>query len=143
MRAHELTLNDIKADLKPRNRVVRVSDFLTNDEKTRIRLYRQAKRAQKTRGFDDAAAYSAEILARFGFDAWRAWQNGTITSRKMAEYVRAERARDKANVLALEGIIISAVAGANNPDKHGHAPKSLKNALNIFKNEQKLAKGLK
>lgn len=150
MRAHELTLNDIKADLKPRNRVVRVSDFLTNEEKIRIKLHRQAKRAKKLRGFDDAAAYSAEVLARFGYEAWLRWKywyqyppDERITTAQMTSYLLAERARDKANVLALEGIIISAVAGANNPDKHGHAPKSLKNALNIFKNEQKLAKGLK
>lgn len=141
MRAHELTLKQIKADLKPKNRVVRVSDFLTNEEKQRIRLHRQNKQAQRNRGFDDVAAYSAEILARFGFEAWQAWQNGAISPQKMAEYVRAERARDKVSVLALEAIIISAVAGANHPDKHGHIPKSLKNALNILKNEQKMAKG--
>lgn len=142
MRAHELTLNDIKADLKPKNRVVRVSDFLTNDEKIRIKLHRQLKSAKKRRGFDEVDAYSAEILARFGYYTWRAWKNGEIPTKQMNKYILAERARSKRALIGLECIIVQSVAGANHPDKHGHTPKTLKGAQKALEKEGKAAQGV-
>lgn len=140
MTAPELTLNTVKKTVE---RTVRVSDFLTNEQKIEIALAREQKELAKNRGFDEVDAYSAEILARFGYDSWQAWQCGQIRQEKMARMVLAERARDKQSLLGLEGLILAVGAGANNPTKSGHAPKSLKNAVKILKNEQKLAKGIK
>jgi len=140
MTAPELTLNEVKKNVV---RNVRVSDFLTREQKQDIATYREQKeRAGGRCQFDNVDAYSAEILARFGYDAWTAWQCEQIKQDKMAKMVLAERARDKKYLLGLEGLILAVGAGANRPTKSGHAPQSLKNATKIFKNEQKLAKGI-
>lgn len=144
MTTPELTLNEIKKTAKPVVRTVRVSDFLTSKQKANIYRAREEKAATaKIRGYDAVDAYSAEILGRFGYEAWQAWQCGQIPQEKMAKLILAERARDKQLLLGLEGLILAVGAGANRPTKSGHAPKSLKNAIKILKNEQKLAKGLK
>lgn len=144
MTTHDLTLHEIKKSVKMAGGPHRVSDFLSNDEKREIALARE-KRALEggSRGFDDIDAYSAEIMARFGYEAWQAWQCGQIKPEKMAKLVLAERARDKQSLLGLEGLILAVGAGANRPTKSGHAPKSLKNAIKILKSEQKQAKGVK
>lgn len=142
MRAPELTLNEIKGQIRPKNRVVRVSDFLSNEEKMRIKLARQAKSAQKVRGFDEIDAYSAEILANFGYQTWLAWKAGEIKTEQMNKYLSAERARRKSELIGLECLILNATAGANHPDKHGKAPKTFKAAQNILKREIKAAQGV-
>lgn len=142
MTTHDLTLQKVRESA----RVVehRVSDFLSNDQKREIALAREKKALEGgKRGFDEIDAYSAEILARFGHEAWQAWQDGQIKARKMARMVLAERARAKRELIGLEALIMTVGAGANNPTKSGHAPKSLKNAAKIFKSEQKQAKGIK
>lgn len=138
----ELTLNKVKKTAQNKTRVHRVSDFLSNEEKIEVKLAREAYIEQKKRNFDEIDAFSAEILARFGYEAWMAWQNGQIKAEKMAKMVLAERARFKRELLGLEGIILATGAGANNPTKGGHVPKSLKNAIKILKNEQNQAKGV-
>lgn len=142
MKTPELTLNDIKKDVRNKARVVRVSDFISNDKKIELKLAQEARAARKKRSFDDIDAYSGEILGRFGYDAWSAWQSGLIRADKMLKMVLAERARTKRELIGLESIILASVAGANNPTKHGHAPKSLKNAIKILKSEQNQAKGV-
>jgi hypothetical protein len=141
MTASEHTLKQVKATAQARDRVVRVSDFLTNEQKIELKLAQEERAIRKNRGFDDVDAISAEILARFGWSAWSAWQNGQIPENRIYRMMLAERARWKRELLGIEGIILASIAGANNPTKHGHAPKSLKNAIKIFKSEQKQAKG--
>lgn len=144
MTVHDLTLGEVRKSAKITERIHRVSDFLSKDQKKEIAEYREKKALEGgVRGFDNIDAYSAEIMARFGYDAWQAWQCGQIKAEKMLKMVLAERAREKQRLLPLEALIISTVAGANNPTKGGHAPKSLKNAIKIFKSEQKQAKGVK
>ncbi len=144
MTTHDLTLGEVRKSAKITERVHRVSDFLSKEQKVEIAEYREKKALEGgSRGFDNIDAYSAEIMARFGYEAWQAWQCGQIKAEKMLKLVLAERAREKQRLLPLEAIVISAVAGANNPTKAGHAPKSLKNAIKVFKNEQKQAKGVK
>lgn len=143
MTTPELTLNEVKKTAKPVVRTVRVSDFLTSEQKADIYKAREEKAAAKIRGFDEVDAYSAEILARFGYEAWQAWQCGQFKQEKMVKMILAERARDKQSLLGLEGLILAVGAGANRPTKSGHAPKSLKNAIKILKSEQKQAKGVK
>lgn len=144
MTVHDLTLGEVRKSAKITERIHRVSDFLSKDQKREIAEYREKKALEGgVRGFDSIDAYSAEILGRFGYSAWQAWQCGQIKAEKMLKMVLAERAREKQRLLPLEALIISTVAGANNPTKSGHAPKSLRNAFKIFKTEQKQAKGVK
>lgn len=121
-------------------KVFRASDFLSNEEAAEVRKA-NAEGKKDRRAFDEIDAYMAEILARFGYEAYMAWQAGTISGDKMARMVMAERAREKRNLLGLEGIILAGLVGANNPTKGGHAPKSLKSAIKILKREQEIAKG--
>lgn len=142
MMESELTLKNVKKSEKITTRVVRISDFLTNEKKAELRMAQEARSAKRRRGFDEIDAYSAEILARFGYDAWQAWQSGQIKGEKMVKMVLAERARAKRELLGVETMILAAGAGANNPTKSGHIPKSLRNAIKILKDEQKQAKGV-
>ena len=142
MTAPDLTLNNVKEKAKSITRVHRVSDFLSKERLNTIKAAQEERIAAKKRGFDAIDALSGEILGRFGYHAWMAWQNGQIRADKMLRMILAERARTKRELLCLEGIIMATGAGANNPTKGGHMPKSLKNAIRIFQSEQKQAKGV-
>lgn len=142
MTTPEYTLEEVKKTAQTTERVYRVSDFLSKEQKAEMQLAHEARSAAKKRNFDEVDAYTAEILARFGYDAWMAWQNGQIRPEKMTKMVLAERARDKSRLLGIETMILAVGAGANHPTKAGHAPRSLKNAVKILKSEQKLAKGV-
>lgn len=142
MTAPELTLKNVKESAKVTTQVHRVSDFLSNEQKIKLKLAQESRSAAKRRGFDEIDALSGEILGRFGYDTWMAWQNGQIRADKMLKMVLAERARAKRELLGLESIILASVAGANNPTKGGRVPKSLKNAIKILKSEQNQAKGV-
>lgn len=139
MTAPELTLNKVKQNAKVRN--FRASDFLT--EKELDEVHESNLKGKKTTGFDVIDAYIAEIIARFGYDTYVAWKFGEIGEKQMAKYIEAERARDVQNRLMIENIIVASMAGANNPTKSGHMPKSLKAAIKMIKSEEKLAKGTK
>lgn len=142
MTTPELTLENVKKSEKITTNVVRVSDFLSKEKKIELKLAQEARSMQKRRGFDDVDAYSAEILGRFGYNAWQAWLAGQIKGEKMARMVLAERSRAKRELLGLETLILAAVSGANNPTDSGHAPKSLRNAIKILKSEERQAKGV-
>ena len=142
MTAPDLTLNEVKKTAKKQEVVYRVQDFLSNKEIAKLRAVQAERSAKKHRGFDAVDAISAEILARFGWEAWQAWQNGQIPVKKMNKLLLAERARQRREIIGLESIIVASMAGANNPTKGGHAPKSLKSAIRILKSEEKLAKGV-
>lgn len=138
MTAPSLTLEAVKQ--QARTKVSRVSDFLTNDEQeNRIKSKATAKRRE--RRFDGIDAYCAEIIARFGYDAYMAWNSGEIDEAFMARMIFAERARDKKRILPLEMIILGGVAGANQPTKSKQAPKSLKTAIKVLTKEQEEANG--
>lgn len=131
----DLTLKNVKAKV----RESRASDFLTKEQ---IEEVKNANlKGKKSSKFNQIDAYIAEIIARFGYDTYNAWKNGEIDEVLMAKYILAERAREAQNRYILESVIIGAVAGANNRDKHGHAPKSLKTAVQILKSEKKIAEG--
>lgn len=139
MTAPELTLKAVQEQArKPRGRVSRVSDFLTNEEKEeRIKDRANSTGKRNKRLYDDVDMFIAEIIARFGFEAYRAWLNGEMTTERIVRLIYAERAREKRRFAPLEAIIISSVAGANQPTKNKQIPKSLKNAIKILKEEQK------
>lgn len=142
MTKHEaLTLNDIRErPVIKQDRVFRASDFLTKDEvKELAEVNAQGKKIN--RPYDEVDAFAAELLARFGWDAYQAWLDGDFNPEKAMRFVAAERARQKYELLPLENIIVSAVAGANHPTKHKSTPKGLKQAIKIIKTETKQAKG--
>lgn len=142
MTTPELTLKEVKKTVQNRTRVHRVSDFLSSDKKIKLKMAQGERSLRRKREFDEIDAFSGEILGRFGYDAWCAWQGGLIKADKMLKMVLAERARVKRELLGLESIILATGAGANNPSKSGHAPKSLRNAIRILKSEQNQAKGV-
>lgn len=137
MTAPELTLNSVKETAKVKT--FRASDFLTDEELEEV--HHSNIQGKKRSKFDRIDAYIAEIIARFGYDTYKAWKFGDINELDMAKYIEAERAREARSRLVLESIIVAAVAGANHPTKGGHTPKSLNTAIKMIKKEQKLAEG--
>lgn len=133
----ELKLKQVKETAVKRE--YRASDFLTQEQLDEV--HDSNAKGKKSAGFDEIDAYIAEIMARFGYDAYIAWKAGDISAEDMARFVIAERAREARQRLPLENIIVASIAGANNPTKGGHAPKSLKAAIKMLKGEEKLAKG--
>lgn len=132
----ELNLKSVKETAKVK--VSRASDFLTQEQ---VEEVHNANRKGAKESFTAVDAYVAEILARFGYDAYVAWKFGEISEDNMLHFIKAERARDAQNRLMLENIIVASVAGANQPTTSGNAPKSLKTAIKMLKTEQKLAQG--
>lgn len=138
---HEkLTLNNVKKSSKLTEKVFRASDYLSEEELNEVHES-NARGKRIERPFDDIDAFGAEILARFGWQAYQAWLSGEFAMDKALRFVAAERARDKQALLNLEGIIITANYGANNADKHGKLPSTLKRATELYQKEIKQAQG--
>lgn len=137
MTVPELTLNKVKETAK--EKTFRASDFLTQEQIEEVK--ESNIKGKKSVGFDEIDAYIAEIIARFGYDTYTAWKTGEIDESRMVKYIQAERVRDVKNRLALESLLVGAMAGANNHTKSGHTPKSLKAAFQILKSERKFAEG--
>lgn len=133
----ELKLENVKETAKVK--VSRASDFLTDEQIEEVR--KANAKGAKSDKFTSVDAYIAEILARFGYDTYVAWKFGEISEQNMFHFIQAERAREAQNRLIIENIIVASVAGANNPTKSGHAPKTLKTALKMIKTEQRIAEG--
>lgn len=137
MESDKLKLDNVKASIKPKVREYRASDFMTSEEKEALNKS-NAKGAKIDRKFDDVDAYAGEILGRFGYDAYKAWQVGEIGTEKMNKLLLAERAREAQARFTVESIIVGAMAGANHPTKHKKAPESLKQAVSILKKEHEI-----
>ena len=135
-----LTLAKVLQANKSEERSFRPADFLDEDEQKELQRS-NAEGAQIKRPFDEIDAFSAEILARFGYDTYKDWQNGAISMEKMARYIAAERARTARERYNMEAMLLCAISGANNAGKSGKAPKTLRTAHNILKEELKIAKG--
>ena len=133
------SLKSIREKTLPQTEVhYRASDFLSEEEQQQLR---EANQKHKEKAFDEVDAFCAEVLARFGFDTYKAWLSGFIEHEKMLRFIAAERAREDGLMLPIMGTILLANAGANNPDKNGHAPKSLRSAQELIKQQQTKAKG--
>lgn len=137
MTAPEISLDKAKTIAKEK-RNFRASDFLSEDEQKEIKKNNAKGKASL---FNAVDAYAAEILARFGYDAYMAWKAGDISNDRMQKFILAERARDSQVLFPLENIIVASMAGANNPTRGGHTPKSLQVAIKILKQEQEKANG--
>lgn len=134
-----LTLKNLKKSPKL-GRVSRASDFLTKEQQAELHAA-NARGKRSKRKFDDVDAYVAEIMARFGYDAYQAWNNGEISADTMNRMLIAERAREKALLLPLENIIINMVGSCIRRAPKQRAPKGPKNAQKIIKDEAKIARG--
>ena len=141
MTAPDITLKQAKEKAIEKNgvREHRVSDFLTDEQVEEVR--KTNAKGRKTHKFDQIDAYIAEIIARFGYQTYLAWKSGDISEENMVKYIEAERVREMANILSIKSVIVAANAGANNPTKAGHAPKSLKAAIDMLKKDQNFIKG--
>lgn len=139
MTAPELSLKNISQKAQcMQDKTFRVSDFLTDGEKEeRVKARANASAKHSRRLYDNVDAFIAEVIARFGFETYRAWLNGELATEKLSSFIYAERARDKRTLAPLEALIVSSIAGSNHPTKGGKLPKSLKNAIKILKEEQK------
>lgn len=140
MERERLTLDNIKKSPAVQEHVFRVSDFLTEEEQEKLQEA-NARGGKIQKPFDEVDAFAAELMARFGWEAYQAWRTGEFDGEKAFRFVAAERARQKRELLPLEVIIVGAVAGANHPTKHKTTPSGLKQAIGIIKKETKLAKG--
>ncbi len=136
----ELTLNEIRKSRKLAQ-VSRVSDFLTKEEQAEVRAANMLGKPAKKRKFDVVDAYCAEIIARFGYDAYKAWDSGELDDKLMARMIAAERARDRADWLPMETIVINMVSACIKRQHGEKAPKGPKAAQKIMKIEVKHVKG--
>ena len=127
MAAEKPTLKSIKSSPKLAEQHFRPSDFLTKQQQDELR---EANARGRTimRPYDEVDAFAAEILARFGWQAYKAWQMG-------------EFSRDAGRSFEIEQVIYAATLGANNPTKGGKLPKSAKKTAEILNEHLKKAKG--
>lgn len=121
-------------------RVHRASDFLTDEEQKELRAV-NLKGRKSRRKFDEIDAYVAEIIARFGWDVYKAWGKGEITTAKMNRLLMAERARDKQKEIPLISAMVSAISSCVRVEKGQPKPKGIKQAGNLLKRELKMAEG--
>lgn len=131
-----LTLNGIKKSPKLQQ-AIRLSDLVSKEEKAKLK----PKRPKKKRPYDDIDAFVAEVVARFGYDVYQKWNNGEIETKTLQKWVLAERARDRAQFIPLEGVIAHMVGACIRRNKKERAPKGPKEAQKIISLEIKAAKG--
>lgn len=137
-----LTLNNIKRTspkLNPERRI-RIADVTTPEERALMRK-RRAENSARKRKFDDVDALMAEIITRFGWDAYKAFNAGEIEPEKMMRFLAAERAREASGKLNLYGIIMHMLGATIRRNKGEPAPKGPRVATKIFNEELKRAKG--
>lgn len=141
MESPRLTLKEAKKSPKlSSGGESRISDFLTDEEKLDLKRSNfQGKRKQKR--YNDVDAFVGEMISRFGYGYYKAWAKGEITTAKTNRLIAAERAREKSVLLGAEAILISAISSCVKREKGQPKPKGLKFAQDIFKKEEKIAKG--
>jgi len=132
------TLESIRKSPKLAKKPVGVADFVSAEELEDFReVVAEGKKTKKM--FDSVDALCAEILARFGLEVYERWNAGDeeFSTEKMARFINAERARDKARLLTLENLIVagSTVSIAKKPKQ---AVRAMEKAL---KAEEKIARG--
>ncbi len=137
MRTSEKTLAGIKSALQNEPRNFRVSDFVSEEQVEQLRLNNSRRRKKK---FDDVDAFEAEVVARFGYDVFCAWDNGEISSAQISKWVLAERARESADRLTTLAVLANGFAGCAH-SKKGQVPKTTKTIQKIIKQEIKMARG--
>lgn len=143
--AEKLTLDTVKKSPKvtsgASSTTTRLTDFMTKDERAflhHVNAVGKIKRKQ----FDQVDAYMAEIIGRFGYDAYLAWNRGDITTKRMNALLAAERAREVESRLSLEIIVKAMVQSCIKLHKGEKRPKGPKFVEKIIRDEIKRAKGV-
>lgn len=140
----DLTLGNVKQSAKlVGGRVYQASDFMTKDERLELQKRHYTAKSSRPKRFDQVDALVAEILARFGWETYKAWQNGELTTERMVRLLCAERARARAEKLSLEAILLSMIGACVQKPKSGGIPRGVRNAHKIYKEEVEIAKGVK
>lgn len=135
----ELTLTNIRKSPKM-GRQARAADFLSEEDLQELKAVNQRGKKSKPL-FTETDAQIAEMIARFGYDAYKAWLADEITDRKMAAMLNAERARERAMWIPLESIVANMVSACIKRHKGEKAPKGPKIAQKILKADIKAAEG--
>lgn len=138
MRGAELTLERVKESQKAAPvHVSRLSDFVSSDQLKELHD-RNAKGSVRRKAFDMVDAYVAEIMARFGYEAYKDWNMGIIPDSKMRRLVAAERAREMALINNMETVItLGSIAGATSKK----AKEPINRAIQQVRNNEKITKG--
>lgn len=138
----ELSLDNVKRSLEQKSapKTFRVSDFLSSEQVKELHKA-TSHSVKKKRLFDDIDALGAEICARFGYDAYLAWNRGDFDTDQMFRWLRAERARDDAKLLDLENIIICMVGSCIKIHKGEKKPQGPDKARKVWNSQLKRAKG--
>lgn len=134
-----LTLAEIRKSTKLNNQAFRVADFASEEELAQLR---EAKNKKRQAPYDNIDALSAEIMARFGYDAWKDWQDGKIEMDEMMRFVAAERARDNVLLYDLENLITVLAKSLYKRRKREKIPKGFKVAEKIIKRIEERMRGL-
>lgn len=138
----QLTLNDIRQTLRPTQRRSGVSDFLTKEEKEQYKAIKRRTSYRKKRAkFSKTDAYVAEIIARFGYETYKAWNADEIDDAKMIRLIEAERARERASWLPIESLLRAVVQGGVPTYRPKKRPPIGKEVNKILKDEFKRARG--
>lgn len=135
-KAEQPTLNSIRKSPKF-EKVVRLSDLVSKEEKAKLR----PAKPKKKRLYDNIDAFVAEVIARFGYEVYQKWNSGDIPTKTLQKWVLAERARDRAQFIPLEGVIAHMVGACIRRNKKEKAPKGPKEAQKIISLEIKAARG--
>lgn len=138
----QLTLNDVRRTLQPKQRKSGVSDFLTKEEQEEYKVVKtRSRRRRKQPKFGKVDAYMAEIIARFGYDTYKAWNADEIDDTKMIRMIEAERARERAAWLPIESLLRAVIQGGVPTFKPKKKPPIAKEVTKILKDEFKRARG--
>lgn len=136
MRTAELTLDVVKhtsEKLGGRKRRYRLSDFASQDEIAELEAVNLRGKERKRLEFDAVDRYCAEILARFGYEAYKAWLSGEIEMERMARWLEAERCREEGVFLGLESTLTAAISSC------AQSKKGLRVANKLINKQQRVA----
>ena len=137
MRGAELTLEAVKKSQKAAPvHVSRLTDFVSSDKVKE--LHENNVKSAKPKLFNAVDSYVAEIMARFGYEAYKDWKMGIIPDSRMRALIWAERAREAALLNNIEAVItLGSIAGATS--KKSKEP--INRAIQQIKNNEKVMKG--
>lgn len=143
--AENLTLNAVKKSPKVAGvgSTTRLTDFMTSEQKIALQKANYTARRPQKRRYDAVDALAAEILARFGWEPYRAWQRGDIDNDRMVKYLLAERARERSRLLNAEAMILAMISSLVKREKGQPKPRGVTLAQKIYKEEAEMARGVK
>lgn len=138
MRGAELTLDRVKGSPKAMPvREYRLSDFVSQEKVEE--LHEQNASGSKNAGtFDLVDSYVARIIAYFGYEAYKDWNEGIIPDYRMRRLVEAYRASQLELMTNLEAVVLATgIAGAFSKKAKG----PLGEAHKIIKKNEKIIGG--